>query len=94
MKRHQTALIAAVCGLFAFAAQADEADGSQHAIQFSSTRAAAEVKAEARNPERISNGGTGYIGLTRSTVSSEAVKAEAARSARNGRTSKGEVGLM
>ena len=94
MNRIQAAVIVALSSFLAVAAQADEADGSQHPIKFSSARAAADVKAEAMNPVRISNGGTGFIGLTRSTVTSEAVKAVAVQSARSGRTSKGESGPM
>jgi hypothetical protein len=75
----------------AFGAHADEADGSQMGIKVQSTRSVAEVRAEAMNPVRISNGGTGFIGLTNSGVSAEAVKAQAVQSARTGMTSRGEM---
>lgn len=72
-------------------AHADEADGSQYGVKVQSTRSLAEVRAEAMNPVRISNGGTGYIGLTQSGVSADAVKAQAVQSARTGMTSRGEM---
>ena len=80
--------------LAAFGAHADEADGSQYSVKVMSSRSAAEVRAEATNPVRITNGGSGYIGLTNSAVSPAAVKAQGAQSARAGQTSKGEIGLM
>ncbi|RZJ25328.1 MAG: DUF4148 domain-containing protein [Haliea sp.] len=86
--------IAAFSAFAAFGAHADEADASQYGVKVQSTRAAAEVRAEAMNPVRISNGGTGYIGLTNSATTSAAVKAQGAQSARAGQTSKGEIGLM
>ena len=75
----------------AFGAHADEADGSQYGVKAQSTRSVAEVRAEAMNPVRISNGGTGYIGLTNSSVTADAVKAQAVQSARAGMTSRGEM---
>lgn len=78
----------------AFAAHANEAGGSQYSIQFNSMRASADVRAEALNPVRISNGGTGFIGVTNSGTSPAAVKAEAVKAVRAGQTSKGEIGLM
>ena len=93
MKAIHLPLVAALA-LSGFSALADEADSSQYALKFNSVRTAAEVKAEARNPVRITNGGTGFIGLTRSTTSSEAVKAEGATSARSGMTARGEFGPM
>ncbi len=86
--------VAALTAFSALSAHADEIDASQHPVKFSSVRNATEVGAEAKMPVRISNAGTGYIGLTQSTVSSQAVKAEAAQFARSGRTSRGEIGLM
>lgn len=94
MKTTQLFAVAAFSALAAFGAHADEADGSQYTVQVQSTRSAAEVRAEAANPVRITNGGTGYIGLTQSATSSAAVKLEGAQSARAGQTSKGEIGLM
>lgn len=94
MKTQQVLALAAFAAMTAFAAHADEADGSQYPIKFQSTRSAAEVKAEAMKPERISNGGTGFIGVTSSSVSPEQVRAQAIQAARNGQTSKGEAAPM
>lgn len=80
--------------LSSFAAHADEADGSDRALSFTSTRSVAEVRAEAATAVRISNGGTGFIGVTNSAVSRDEVRAQAAAAVRSGSTSKGEVGLM
>jgi hypothetical protein len=86
--------IAALAAFSTLSAHADEADGSQYPITIKSTRAAADVKAEAMNPVRISNGGTGYIGLTNSAVSAQEVRAQAIQAARSGQTSRGEIGGM
>ncbi|MBI2772746.1 MAG: DUF4148 domain-containing protein [Burkholderiales bacterium] len=90
----QLIAIAALATLSAFAAHADEADGSQRGLMFNSTRNAAEVQAEARMPVRISNGSTGFIGVTQSAVKAADVKAQAAAAVRTGQTSRGEIGLM
>jgi hypothetical protein len=86
--------IATLAALSAVSAHADEADGSQHPITITSTRAAADVRAEAMNPVRITNGGTGYIGLANSAVSAQDVKAQAIQAARSGQITKGEAGGM
>ncbi|MEP6789982.1 MAG: DUF4148 domain-containing protein [Ramlibacter sp.] len=86
--------VTAFAALSAFAAHADEADGSQRGLMFNSTRSAAEVRAEATMPVHISNGGTGYIGLTQSAVTPADVKAQAIAAVRTGQTSRGEIGLM
>lgn len=86
--------LAAFATLSTFAAHADEADGSDRALGFTSTRSAGEVRAEARMPQRITNGGTGFIGVTSSATTREAVKAQAAAAVRSGRISQGEIGLM
>ena len=75
-------------------AMADEADASQFVQRTTMARSVADVKAEARNPMRITNGGTGFIGVTQSAVTAETVKSEGIRSARNGQTSRGEFGPM
>ena len=94
MKTTQLFAIAAFSALAAFGAHADEADGSQYGIKVMSSRSVSEVRAEAANPVRITNGGTGFIGVTDSALSTATVKAQAVQSARNGQTSKGEIGLM
>ena len=86
--------VSALAALFAFPAHADEADGSERALNFNSTRNAAEVRIEAQMPMRITNGGTGFIGLTNSAVSRDAIKAQAAAAVRSGQISQGEIGLM
>lgn len=90
----RTIAIAAFAALSTLAAHADEADGSDRALTFKSTRSAAEVKAEAAMPVRISNGGTGFIGVTTSTVKREEVRAQAITALRSGRISRGETGTM
>ncbi len=80
--------------VFSFAAHADEADGSQLALSFNSTRSTAEVRAEAVMPVRITNGGTGFIGVTNSAVTRESISAQATAAVREGRISRGEIGLM
>ncbi|MEO7391914.1 MAG: DUF4148 domain-containing protein [Ramlibacter sp.] len=75
------------------AARADEADASQYALSFKSVRSAAEVKAEAAAAPHITNGGTGFIGVTSSSVSPTAVRQEAIAAARSGMTSRGEIGI-
>ena len=86
--------LAAFATLSTFAAHADEADGSERALTFNSTRSVAEVRAEALMPEHITNGGTGFVGVTNSVVTREAVKAQAVAALRAGRISQGEIGLM
>jgi hypothetical protein len=91
---HRIIALAAFAALGTSFAHADEADGSQYGIQVQSTRSAAEVRAEARNPVRISNGGTGVIGLTDSRSSTQTIRQQGAQEARAGNTSRGEIGLM
>ncbi|MES2633129.1 MAG: DUF4148 domain-containing protein [Pseudomonadota bacterium] len=88
------AAFAAFAGLAAAPAIADEADASQFAHPSTVVRSVADVKAEARNPVRITNGGTGFIGVTQSAVDPVAVKNEGVKSARNGQTARGEFGPM
>lgn len=75
-------------------AMADEADASQFVQRTTVSRSVADVKAEARNPVQITNGGTGFIGVTQSAVSTATVKSEGIMSARSGQTSRGEFGPM
>ena len=86
--------VSTLAALSAFSAHADEFYGSERALNFNSTRSAADVRAEARMPVRITNGGTGYIGLTNSAVSRDAIKAQAAAAVRSGQISQGEIGLI
>ncbi|GAC1600963.1 MAG: hypothetical protein NVS3B2_03560 [Ramlibacter sp.] len=93
-RTHRLIAIASLAALGAFAAHADEADGSDRALSFTSTRSAADVRTEATMPVHITNGGTGFIGVNNSTVSREAVRAQAVSALRNGRIPSGEIGLM
>ena len=86
--------LATVAALSFGAAHADEADGSDRALTFTSTRSAAEVRAEATMPVRITNGGTGFIGVTSSSTTRADVRAQAAEAVRAGRISHGELGVM
>ena len=88
--------LAAAISFSAFSAHAasGEVEGPLAPAPFQSTRSVADVRAEAMNPVRISNGGTGFIGLTQSTLTPEAVRAQARQSVRDGQFSKGELGLM
>lgn len=86
--------LAAFATLSIATAHADEADGSDRALTFTSTRSVEQVRAEALMPVRISNGGTGFIGVTSSAVTRDAVRAQAADAVRSGRISHGEIGLM
>lgn len=86
--------ISAFAALSGFAAHADEADGSERVLTFSSTRSVAEVRTEAAMPVHITNGGTGFIGVTSSATTRAEVRSEAAAALRAGRISQGEIGLM
>ncbi len=95
MKTLRLLALATLSGLAAFGASADEADGSDRALNATSTRSAAEVRAEARNPVRITNGGTGILQVDATTATSrDAVRAQAEQSARAGTTSRGEFAPM
>jgi hypothetical protein len=94
MKTTQLFAVAAFSTLAAFGARADEADGSQFAVQFNSTRSVAEVRAEALTPVKISNGSTGFVGVTNSGLERSAVRAKAIAALRNGEIPQGEIGYM
>lgn len=94
---NRTARLIALCSfatLSAFAAHAEQAEGPERALKFTSTRSVAEVRSEATMPVRITNASTGFIGVTNSVVSREAIKAQAAEAVRSGRISQGEISLM
>jgi len=91
MKSHQFAAIAALCAVPLMSAHADEADGSQHVLGFKSSISAAQVKAQARQADKISNGGTGFIGVTQSGLSREQVRTAAIEAQRQGRIPRGEM---
>ena len=94
MKTTKLFAVAALSAFAAFGAHADEADGSQFSVTVTSTRSAAEVKAEALNPIKISNGSTGFVGVTQSGLQRDAVRAQAISALHNGEISQGEIGYM
>jgi hypothetical protein len=88
--------IATVAAFTAFGAQADEADGSQHALQFETNRTRAEVQAEAatvaqtRSLEPAGSRVTTYS----STADRAAVRAQTAEALRAGKIPFGEFSAM
>lgn len=92
----KTAHILAIAALstVAFGAHADEADGSQFAVQVESQRSRAEVQAEARNPVKISNGSTGVFTLAQPMADRAEVRAAAAAAVRSGAIPQGEMTVM
>ena len=91
MKTTKLFAVTAFAAFAAFGAHADEADSSQFAIQFNSTRSVAEVRAEALNPVKISNGSTGFIGVTNSGLERSIVRAQAISALHNGEIAQGEM---
>ncbi|MGA0569917.1 DUF4148 domain-containing protein [Variovorax sp. VNK109] len=73
-------------------AHADEADGSQLPLNTTSMRARADVQAEAMNPVKITNGGTGVLAPRDTVTSREAVRNEAIAAARQNQIPYGELG--
>ena len=94
MKTTRLIAISALAVLSTFAVHASEADGSERSLVFTSTRSAADVKAEAAMPVHITNGGTGFIGMTSSAISRDTVRLQAANAARSGTIPHGEIGTM
>ena len=88
--------IAAVAAFASFGAMADEADASQFATQFDTSRTRAEVAAEAATVAQtrsIEPAGSRVVTYT-STADRAAVRAQAADALRTGQISAGEVGTM
>ena len=75
----------------AHAAQGEGLNAPEFAPAFVSTATVADVRAGALMPIRISNGGTGFIGVTSSGVTAASVRAEAAMALRSGLISRGEA---
>ena len=94
MKTTRLIAISAFAALCTFAAHASEADGSERSLVFTSARSAAEVQAEAAMPVRITNGGTGFIGVTSSAFSRDTVRLQAVSAVRSGNIPHGEIGTM
>lgn len=94
----------AILALAAFAAlattgvRADEADASQYAVQFTGSRARAEVQAEAVQAAKTRStepAGSRVAALPQSSRQDrEVVRAEAAEALRMGRISSGEIGPL
>ncbi len=72
-------------------AHADEADGSQLPLKTTSMRARADVQAEAINPVKITNGGTGVLAPSQAAVSREAVRNAAIAAAHQNQIPYGEM---
>ena len=94
MKTTKLFAVAALSAFAAFGAHADEADASQFSVTVTSARSAAEVKAEALSPIKISNGSTGFVGVTQSGLQRDTVRAQAISALRNGEIPQGEIGYM
>ena len=90
--------LAAFAALAATGAHADEADASQYAVQFTGSRARAEVQAEAAQVAKNRStepAGSRVAALPQSSVQDrQAVRAQAAEALRLGRISSGEIGPM
>ena len=88
--------IAAVAAFASFGAQADEADVSQFATQFQTSRTRAEVQAEAATVAQtrsIEPAGSRVV-TYKSTADRTAVRAQAAEAVRTGQISSGEIGSL
>ena len=88
--------IAAVAAFASFGAQADEADASQFATQFETSRTRAEVMAEAaRVPatRSLEPAGSRVLAPLASSVDVKVVRARAAEAVRLGQIPAGEIGL-
>ncbi|RQO80255.1 DUF4148 domain-containing protein [Acidovorax sp. FJL06] len=86
--------IAAVAAFAAFGAHADEADASQFASKYETTRTRAEVVVEAATVAKTSSQepAGSRVMTYQSTADRAAVRAQAAEAARMGQTSAGEIG--
>ncbi|WP_298207745.1 DUF4148 domain-containing protein [Acidovorax sp.] len=88
--------VAAVTAFVSFGALADEADGSQFALQFETNRTRAEVNAEAVVEARTHNmepAGSRVVTYS-STADRSAVRALAAEAVRTGQIPHGEIGTI
>lgn len=86
--------VAAVAAFASFGALADEADGSQYAAQFETSRTRAEVQAEAAAvaKNRSTEPAGSRVANIQSTADRAAVRAEAAEALRAGKIPSGERG--
>ena len=88
--------IAAVAAFASFGVQADEADASQFATKFETSRTRAEVMAEASTVPQTSGAipvGSRALVYT-STADRNAVNAQAVEALRTGKISSGEIGSL
>ncbi|MFN3377722.1 MAG: DUF4148 domain-containing protein [Burkholderiaceae bacterium] len=87
--------IAALAAVASFGAQADEADGSQFALQVETNRTRAEVQAEAATvaATRSQEPDGSRVLSVQSSADRAAVRAQAADAVRTGQISYGEIGL-
>ena len=88
--------IAAVAAFTTFGAHADEADGSQYALQFDTNRTRAEVQAEAATVAQTRSQEPAGSRVVRysSTADRAAVRAQAAEALRLGQIPHGEFSAM
>ncbi|MBB6563941.1 hypothetical protein HNP48_006667 [Acidovorax soli] len=88
--------IAAVAAFASFGAQADEADASQFATKYDTTRTRAEVMAEASSVAKtrsLEPAGSRVVTYT-STADRAAVRAAAAEAVRTGQIPAGEISAL
>ena len=88
--------IAAVAAAFSGIARADEADASQHVLQFKGERTRAEVAAEAAQVARTRSqepAGSRIAAPVRSSLDAASVRAQAVQALRVGGIPAGEIGL-
>ena len=89
--------IAAIAAAFSGIARADEADGSQFAVQFQGSRTRAEVMAEAATvptTRSLEPAGSRVAPVLKSNVNTQALRAQAAEAVRLGQISAGEAGRI
>ncbi|HSV54197.1 MAG TPA: DUF4148 domain-containing protein [Burkholderiaceae bacterium] len=95
MKSSSLIAIASLALLASVGARADEADGSQYALKFESTRARAEVLAEARieaaRADKNISSSSVVAPRVQSKVERAAVRAEAVQAVRSGLIPRGEA---
>ena len=89
--------IAALAALASTGARADDADASQHVIQFEGSRTRAEVKAEAAvvpTTRSTEPAGSRVTAPLRSTVDAQVLRAATVQAVRQGQTSRGEASYL
>lgn len=92
----RTISLAALATLVSFGAHADEADASQFATKFETTRTRAEVAAEASAVSRtrsLEPAGSRVV-TYKSTADRSAVRAQAAEAVRTGKIPSGEISAL